>query len=154
MSIWTYMMIAKSITNMAATKKKRDEIKKQLESREATPPVHKPRVNQPPDYSGSITKMRFLYCKNHDYRYYQDDWVDKTGKAWKAGYYDENGGYHKNVSLRKYNGSYENVEVEGPKCKTLSTIQYWAGTAVTCSECGQELTEENFLSALDISEGL
>ena len=97
---------------------------------------HRTRTNQPKGWNKSThgeTIVYYLY--DHDYVYYPHDWIDEDGKAYKRGYYDENGIYYTNIAA--------------PGIKTILTCEY-CGTQIdykwkeedsilSCSNCGATL---------------
>ncbi len=102
--------------------------------------VPRQRVNQPQGYRRSKPPKR-VYCKNHDYYYYPESWVDnQTGKTYEKGYYDENGEHHSNILLK--NERTGKMKFVCQYCGTEVRTEWTEGARPTCPNCSAPLEEE------------
>lgn len=111
--------------------------------------IHRDRTNQPRGYvavqhSGATPVNH--YCVHHNYLYYPFDWTDaETGKAYKKGYYDEDGQYYQHVAFRE-DGKYKDVLCQCEYCDTTTKIDWSEGGSLICPQCGGTM---KLLSTLD-----
>lgn len=81
-----------------------------------------------------------LRSSRHDYQYYPSSWYDaSTGKHYDAGYYDENGQYYENVTIR--NGSEYETLLNCDYCGTQIKLKWKEGAIPSCPNCGALLKE-------------
>ena len=105
-----------------------------------------PRVrrNQPTGMPSHLkTKSVVLRCKNHDYMYVSESWMDeKTGTTYRKGYYDENGQYYDadTVAFKKPDGSYE-AHYVCEYCGTELEANWKEGFYPSCKNCGAEMNK-------------
>ena len=86
------------------------------------------------------------HCVRHTYYYYPFDWTDEdAGKAYKRGYYDEDGCYYEDVAFLS-NGRYENILCQCEYCDTVSKLDWSDDGPLICPQCGGSL---RIKSALD-----
>ncbi len=89
------------------------------------------------------TKSILVRCKNHDYMYVNESWMDeKTGVAYRKGYYDENGQYYDadTVAFKKPDGSYE-AHYVCEYCDTELEANWKEGFYPSCKNCGAEMNK-------------
>lgn len=100
------------------------------------------RRNQPTGMPSHVkTKSILLRCKNHDYMYVNESWMDEaTGVTYNKGYYDENGKYYgaDTVAFKKPDGSYE-AHYECEYCGTELEANWKEGFYPSCKNCGAEM---------------
>lgn len=107
------------------------------------------RTSQPRGYkniSGNAGKPIIYYCKNHDYHYYPNAWVDDAGNINQSGFYDENGSYYSDIKIKKGDGTAVNHKqwVVCEYCRTSYSIDLnGSQQMITCPSCGaQSFTTE------------
>ena len=84
-----------------------------------------------------------MRCKNHDYMYVNEAWMDEnTGVSYRKGYYDEDGNYYDADSLvfKKPDGSYE-AHYVCEFCGTELEANWREGFYPSCKNCGAEMNK-------------
>ncbi len=110
--------------------------------------VKRPKINQPSGYKkkehyGRVTRH---YCRNHNYTFYPESWVDrKTGKDYLSGYYDENGERYEDVAFKK-KGKYDDVLCECEFCSARMHTAWNENEVLKCPDCGGRM---KLISQLD-----
>lgn len=82
-----------------------------------------------------------MQCKNHDYMYVNESWMDEqTGVLYKKGYYDETGQYYDadNIAFKKADGSYK-AHYVCDYCGTEMEADWKEGFYPTCKNCCAEM---------------
>ncbi len=102
------------------------------------------RRNQPTGIPSYLRQKSVLMrCKNHDYMYYNEAWIDeKTGVSYRKGYYDENGTYYDadSIVFKKPDGSYE-AHYVCDYCGTELEANWKEGFYPVCKNCGAEMNK-------------
>ena len=106
--------------------------------------VKRTRRNQPTGLPSHMkAKTVVLRCKNHDYMYVNESWTDeKTGVAYRKGYYDENGTYYDAdaIAFKKPDGSYE-AHYVCEYCGTELEANWKEGFYPACKNCCAEMNK-------------
>ncbi|MCQ2532681.1 MAG: hypothetical protein MJ093_08255 [Saccharofermentans sp.] len=101
------------------------------------------RKNQPTGNKPS----RIITCEFHDYAYYPNDWTNKNGENFRAGYYDENGNWYENVIFKDaFNYTYE---LKCEYCGADIKAHWKEGAFPSCPSCGARLNVNTNTTPVD-----
>ncbi len=103
-------------------------------------PEYRERKNQPTGYRGK--ESRIYRCKNHDYVHYDESWTDKkTGKEYRAGYYDEEGNFYEDIIFSEH-GKILDSATAVCRCDycRMEDSRPWKDREKPCTHCGGNMT--------------
>lgn len=107
--------------------------------------VARKRINQPTHAPRQIKKRAVcMYCRNHDYVYYDTAWRDeKTGAIYQKGYYDETGKYYDadDIAFKRSDGSYMAHYICN-YCGAESESTWQEGIYPICKNCGAQMEKQ------------
>jgi len=104
--------------------------------------IIRPTKNQPKDCPNDIYKRRKIFnCATHNYTYFDETWIDKDGKQYSPGYYDENGTYYDKIIFKKDNVN--SILFKCEYCDNITILKWTEGSIPNCDKCGAQMEIEN-----------
>lgn len=115
----------------------------------------RPKTNQPTGYSKHKWEKGYKpevehYCAKHTYTHYTVDWEDK-GVYYRAGYYDEEGNYYKEVVFADAHKQYTR-QFDCAYCGNHTLLTWSEGDFPHCNNCGAIMETSEFVTDVQIYE--